>query len=89
MKNIDGSLFVGTYLGYHYPGQIAGRAFGVNKYGLSFGVNSLAANMTNLPYGIGMSFVLRNLYESKSISDALDRLSSFNVVRGFRYTFLL
>jgi len=78
--------------GYIYPGQLPGTSFVVNKYGLSFSMNSLypsvpgytALSVSN-SRGVSylFSYTLRSVMNATSTDDAIHRLSKYPIYSGY------
>jgi len=79
-----------TFNAYTYAGQLSGNAFGFNSWGMSISVNSLYPmedrpnqNPLNVKNGATQYFVMRDLLESRSLSDAVHRATRFPIFTGF------
>jgi len=88
--NASGSSQPQSWWGYTYAGQLAGNAFGFNSFGLSFSMNSLYPlgdpydeNQLLAKKGVSQYFVLRDMLEATSLSDAIYRLTRYPVFTGY------
>jgi len=78
-RNQNFVLKTENWTAYTYAGQLAGNAFGVNQqYGISVAINSLYSPEVNIN-GAGQYFVMRDLLEASSISDAIRRAIQYPV----------
>lgn len=67
-----------------YPGFLCGNAFGFNAEGICFSVDDVQPRPTRL--GVGRHFVARSLLESRSLDDAVQRVTVPGRASGFSYT---
>ena len=68
------------FVAYHYAGQLPGNAFAWNKY-MAMSTNAqFPLVLPNEGNGVGRNFVNRRIYESKSVSQAVDTLNKFSAL---------
>nr|GMC78804.1 Acyl-coenzyme A:6-aminopenicillanic-acid-acyltransferase [Ipomoea batatas] len=84
---IKATLFDGTtFTAYTYAGELPSCAFGFNSHGVAFTLNSVPPTKEEIVAGgIGRNFISRDLLGSKSIGDALTRISSSEASVGHSY----
>nr|GMD07530.1 Acyl-coenzyme A:6-aminopenicillanic-acid-acyltransferase [Ipomoea batatas] len=84
---IKATLFDGTtFTAYTYAGELPSCAFGFNSHGVAFTLNSVPPTKEEIVAGgIGRNFISRDLLESKSVDDALTRISSSEASVGHSY----
>nr|GMD03366.1 Acyl-coenzyme A:6-aminopenicillanic-acid-acyltransferase [Ipomoea batatas] len=75
-----------TFTAYTYAGELPSCAFGFNSHGVAFTLNSVPPTEEEIVAGgIGRNFISRDLLGSKSIDDALTRISSSEASVGHSY----
>ncbi|XP_019170195.1 PREDICTED: uncharacterized protein LOC109165739 isoform X2 [Ipomoea nil] len=87
---IKATLFDGTtFTAYTYAGELPSCAFGFNNHGVAFTLNSVPPTEEEIVAGgIGRNFISRDLLGSKSIDDALTRISSLEASVGHSYNLI-
>jgi len=75
-------LQTASWTAYTHPASLVGGAFVVNRWGLSFGVNT-AYPLDSGGGTFSSAFILRSLIDSKNIGEVLARLPKYPVRGGF------
>jgi predicted choloylglycine hydrolase len=66
-----------------YPGFLPGNAFGFNSEGICFSANSVLPKVVVI--GVGRQFIVRSLFESTSLEQAIRLATTFGRASGFNY----
>jgi hypothetical protein len=75
---------VPAFTALSYPGFLCGNAFGFNAEGICFSVDDVQPQKMRV--GIGRHFIARSLLESRSLDDAIERVTVAGRASGFSYT---